>query len=117
MTGSGFSLTRCAARDLRDIHIHSRERWGATVAGQYMADLYAVLTRIAERPALGEERQHRSYPFLMVPARQHFVVYDRVLDSVVVPTILHQMRDIEGIIAAQAPSCRRQTMALRDERA
>ncbi|MBA2521294.1 MAG: type II toxin-antitoxin system RelE/ParE family toxin [Chloroflexia bacterium] len=98
---------------MRDIHVHSREQWGETHAEQHLADLYAVLARIAERPELGELRQHRSYPFLMAPARRHFVVYDRLPDGIVVLTVLHQGRDIEGIIAAEGPSFRRQIMALR----
>lgn len=49
-------------------------------------------------------RQHRSAPFLMVPARQHFVIYDLVPQGIVVLTIQHQVRDIETLIAEFTPA-------------
>jgi plasmid stabilization system protein ParE len=113
VTQPTYVLTRRAAMDLRDIRAFSRAQWGAATAQRYMADLYRVLARIAEIPELGEARQYRSAPFLMIPARQHVIVYDRVPVGVVVLTVLHQARDIEGIIARQGPAFLKVIMALR----
>jgi plasmid stabilization system protein ParE len=99
--------------DLRDIYRRSRQRWGDTTAQRYVADLYQVMARIAEKPELGELRQYRSAPFLMFPARQHFVIYDRIPNGVVVLTVLHHLRDIEEVLARQESAFLQEIDALR----
>ena len=98
-----FLLTRNAALDLRRIHTRSRREWGQDVADQYLADLYAAMGVAAANPEQGRLRQHRSAPFLMVPARQHFVIYDLVPQGIAVLTVQHQVRDIETLIAQLTP--------------
>ena len=99
-----FHLTRRAVLDLRNIYNHSLREWGEATADSYMADLYAVMSKAAANPDSGLLRQHRTAPFLMVPARQHFVVYDRSPQGITILTILHQVRDIEGLIADLSPT-------------
>ena len=99
-----FHLTRRAALDLRNIYDRSRREWGEATADSYMADLYAVMSKAAANPDSGLLRQHRATPFLMLPARQHFVVYDRSPQGITILTILHQVRDIEGLIADLSPT-------------
>lgn len=99
-----FLLTRNAALDLRRIHTRSRREWGEGVADQYLADLYAAMGVAAANPEQGRLRQHRSAPFLMVPARQHFVIYDLVPQGIAVLTVQHQVRDIETLIAELTPA-------------
>lgn len=94
-----FFLTRRAALDLHAIDARSRRGWGEKVADRYLADLYAAMRRAAVDPEAGRLRQHRSAPFLMIPAQRHFVVYDAIPQGIVVLTILHQVRDIETSIA------------------
>jgi plasmid stabilization system protein ParE len=100
---AAFFLTRNAALDLRNIHARSRRQWGEDVADRYLADLYAALRQAAANPESGRLRQHRSTPFLMVPARQHFVIYDLVPQGIAVLTIQHQVRDIETLVADLTP--------------
>ncbi len=99
-----FLLTRNAALDLRRIHTRSRREWGEDVADQYLGDLYAAMGVAAANPEKGRLLQYRSAPFLMLPARQHFVVYDLVPQGIVVLTIQHQVRDIEILIAELTPA-------------
>jgi plasmid stabilization system protein ParE len=99
-----FLQTRNAALDLRSIHVRSRREWGDDVANRYLADLYAAMGDAAANPEMGRLRQHRSVPFLMVPARQHFVIYDLVPQGIAVLTIQHQVRDIETLIAELTPA-------------
>jgi plasmid stabilization system protein ParE len=99
-----FRLTRNAALDLRRIHARSRREWGEDVADRYLADLYVAMADAAANPEKGSLRQHRSAPFLMVPARQHFLIYDRVSRDIVVLTVQHQVRDIETLIAELTPA-------------
>jgi hypothetical protein len=40
----------------------------------------------------------------MVPARQHFVIYDLVPQGIAVLTVQHQVRDIESLIADLTPA-------------
>jgi plasmid stabilization system protein ParE len=99
-----FFLTRRAAIDLRSIHARSCREWGEEVADRYIADLYAILQKAAANPEMGRLRQHRSAPFLMLPAQRYFVIYDLVPQGIAVLTIQHQARDIETLIAELTPT-------------
>jgi plasmid stabilization system protein ParE len=102
--GAAFLLTRNAALELRKIHARSRQEWGEKVADRYLDDLYQAMRQAAAGSANGRLRQHRSTPFLMVPARQHFVIYDRLPQGIVILTIQHQIRDIEILITELTPA-------------
>jgi len=99
-----FLVTRNAALDLRQIYTRSRREWGDEVADRYLADLYAVMRVAAADPEKGRLRQYRSAPFLMVAARQHFVIYDLVPQGIAVLTVQHQVRDIESLISDLTPA-------------
>ena len=99
-----FLLTRSAALDLRRIYTRSRREWGDDVADRYLADLYAVMAVAAADPEKGRLRQYRSVPFLLVAARQHFVIYDFAPQGIAVQTVQHQVRDIESLIADLTPA-------------
>lgn len=99
-----FLLTRYAALDLRRIYTWSRNKWGIEVANRYLADLYATMGAAAANPEKGRQRQLRSTPFLMIVARQHFVIYDLVPKGIAVLTVQHQVRDIETLIANLNPA-------------
>lgn len=94
-----FLLTRNAALDLRRIYTRSRREWGDDVADRYLANLYAAMGLAAADPEKGRLRQYRSAPFLMVAAREHFVIDDLVPQGIVVLTVQHQVRNIETLIA------------------
>lgn len=99
-----YFLTRRAALDLRSIHAHSRREWGDDVADRYIDEIYAALRNVAANPGAGHARQHRSSPFLMIPAERHFIIYDVIPQGVVVLTLQHQVRDIETLIAELSPT-------------
>ena len=99
-----FLLTRNAALDLRRIYTRSRREWGEEVADRYLADLYSAMRVAASNPETGRLRLFRSVPFLMVPARQHFVIYDLLPRGIAVLTVQHQVRDIETLIAELTPA-------------
>lgn len=111
-----FHLTRRAALDLRDIYDRSRREWGDATANRYMADIYAAMSKAAANPDAGLLRKHRAAPFLMVPARQHFVVYDRIPQGIAVLTLLHQVRDIESLITNLSPSFLQEVEKLKAEK-
>lgn len=99
-----FLLTATAARDLRRIHARSRREWGEDVADRYLADVYAAIRDATANPDKGRLRLQRSAPFLMIPARQHFVIYDLMPQGIVVLTVQHQVRDIETLVAELTPT-------------
>jgi plasmid stabilization system protein ParE len=99
-----FLLTRTAARDLRRIHARSLREWGEDVADQYLADVYTAMRDAAADPDKGRLRQQRSSSFLMIPARQHFVIYNLVPQGIAILTVQHQARDIEALIAELSPA-------------
>ena len=80
-------LTRNAALDLRRIHTRLRREWGEVVANQFLAELYAAMGMAAANPERGRLRQYRAAPFLMVSARQHFLIYDIVPQGIVGLTV------------------------------
>lgn len=98
-----FTLTRHAALILRDIYEHSRQTWGEKTANAYLETLYTGMKQAAATPQHGHSRAHRSTPFLMLPAGQHFLVYEPVPEGILVVTLLHQRQDIERIIANATP--------------
>ncbi|MBS0465625.1 MAG: type II toxin-antitoxin system RelE/ParE family toxin [Proteobacteria bacterium] len=110
---AAFYLTRTAALDLRGIHARSRREWGEAVAERYIADLYAAMRQAAQSPAADRLRQGRSLPFSMVPARRHFIIYDRLPQGIVVLTVQHQVRDIETLIASLPPAFHAELQRLR----
>ncbi|MEN1926774.1 type II toxin-antitoxin system RelE/ParE family toxin [Luteimonas qiangzhengi] len=100
---AAFLLTRNAAMDLRRIHARSRREWGDAVADRYLTELYEVMADAARTPEKGRLRQYRSAPFMMVPARKHFVIYELVPQGIVVLTVQLQVRGIETLIAELTP--------------
>jgi toxin ParE1/3/4 len=89
---------------LRRIHARSRRAWGDDVADRYLADLYATMADAAVNAENARLRHYRSTPFLMVSARQHYVIYDLVPQGIVVLTVQHQVRDIETLISELTPA-------------
>jgi hypothetical protein len=39
----------------------------------------------------------------MISARQHFIIYDRIPDGIAILTLLHQVRDIDSLVAGLSP--------------
>ena len=94
----GFYLTRRAILDIRDIYDYSVENWAEIRADEYVNNLYIDFNRLANNIELGESRKNRSFPFLMYPSGRHYIVYEFFKESIIVITVLHQVRNIENII-------------------
>lgn len=113
---AAFLLTRNAAMDLRRIHARSRREWGDAIADHYLADLYAAMADAAAKPEKGRLRQYRSAPFLMVPAREHFVIYDFVPQGIAILTVQLQVRGIEILLAQLTPAFHAEIERLKQRR-
>jgi toxin ParE1/3/4 len=99
-----FHLTRRAARDLQEIYNYSLSVWGENTATHYINDIYSAFHTIDENPHAGHSYRHRAAPFMILAIRQHFIIYDVLAKGVVILSIIHQVRDIEKIIAAMEAS-------------
>jgi len=91
-------VTRRTFRDMEAIHGYSVAQWGAQQADAYIQGLYDAFDRIASDPRCGSPHQERSYPFLMLPVARHFVIYEIVRTGIVILTIQHGRRNIEGLL-------------------
>ena len=102
-----YQLTRKAVADLRAIHKRSTIEWGEPRADRYLEDLYSAIIRVTEHPERDRSRNRRAFPFQMVPAQKHFLIYE-IVDggTVIVLAALHQAQDIEKRIADLTPSAR-----------
>jgi toxin ParE1/3/4 len=99
-----FYLTRRAANDLRAIHSRSCREWGEDTAARYVNDMYLAMHKIAHNPKMGLVHKQRAMPFMIVAVRKHFIVYDCISTGIIILTVVHQMRDIETIIASLTSS-------------
>lgn len=99
-----YFITRRAVLDLQDIYSHSVNKWGEKVADEYLEAVYRVFDQLSKNPELGRLRQKRSGPFLIYPAKKHFVIYDTFPKGIIIVTLLHQVRQIENIIENLGPS-------------
>jgi len=101
---SKFYLTRRANTELFAIESSSTLQWGEERAVQYMDDIYGAFKRISQNPETDQVRFHRSMPFLMAPAEQHFAIYKVFKKGIIIATVLHGRRNIEAIIRDMAPA-------------
>lgn len=107
-------LTRRAFEDVKAVVAYSTEQWGQRVAGAYLDELYSTLQQVAIDPDRGTARRHRSHPYLMASVGRHFAVYEASDDGIIVATILHGRRDVEGIIAQLSGALSAEVKTVRD---
>ena len=55
-----YFITRRAAFDLQDIYGHSVEKWGDSVADEYLEAVYRVFAQLAKSPELGNLKRKAS---------------------------------------------------------
>jgi len=94
-----YALTRRALFDLQDIYEYSLENWGERRALDYIDVLYKAFEQTAVT-SHASRLSARSAPFLMAQAGSHLIIYDMVPEGLIVLTIVHQMRNLEAVIAA-----------------
>ena len=97
---ASFHLTRRTLSELDAIYEYSEQRWGEAAADRYLKEVYQTFRRLTEQPDLGQAVPLPACPFRIYPARRHVVVYERWTDTIIVITVLHQVRDIEGILGS-----------------
>ena len=96
-------LTRRALRDLQDIERYSVERWGKTVAIDYMLSIEQGLNRLRENPGLLRTKEGISPHFNLYRVREHFLVCTMNAKRVYVLTIKHGSMDLPLRLAELEP--------------
>ena len=109
---ANFFLTRRAQLELLDIEAFSIKKWGEAQTDLYIAELYEAFGYMASNPDVGKVRRDRSFPFYMVSAGRHFAVYKVTEKGIIIATILHSRRNIEGIIQSMAYALTKEIEAL-----
>ena len=96
-------LTRRALLDLDAIDRYSTERWGRRVAGRYLNDISAAVTRLAQRPSLLRETPEFSRLLRFSRVREHLLVCDVIGGDVYVLAVVHGSMDLPERIAELEP--------------
>jgi toxin ParE1/3/4 len=107
-------LTLRAFDDVKAVVAYSTEQWGRRVAEAYLDELYSTLQQIAIDPDRGAVRRHRSHPYFMASVGRHLAVYEVADYGVIVATILHGRRDVEGIVAQLSGALSAEVQIVRD---
>jgi toxin ParE1/3/4 len=90
-----YTVAPRARRDLQEVWIYSRGRWGRARADGYIRDLTIAMQRIGENPQLGEACDHVRPGYRRHPAGSHVLFYQIRDDAVVVIRVLHQQMNVE----------------------
>ncbi len=95
-----YYLTRRVFQQLRDIEERSERNFGHAQTEKYMADIYKGFENAANTPHRDESRFNRSNPFFMQPAGvNHFAIYYRFEDHIVIGAVFGQEMNIKRQIA------------------
>lgn len=120
---ASVSLTRRAFRDLYGIERYSIERWGKSVAENYLDDIEQGLNRLRENPKLLKTKDGISPDLSLYRVREHFLVCTVSADRVYVLTIKHgsldlprRLTELEPQLLAEAEILRRALDNKRGER-
>jgi plasmid stabilization system protein ParE len=96
-------LTLRALIDIDGIDGYSTRRWGAEVAGRYLADLYAGMKRLEDSPGLLLKRSQRSLRLRFYQVREHMLVCDVVGDRIYLLCLIYGGMDLPNRIAELEP--------------
>lgn len=90
---TAYRLTREAERDIVDIYVYSVERFGASQAERYTADLSRRLDQIADTPTLGRELGIVRPGLRRLNHQSHAIYYVATATQPLILRILHQRMD------------------------
>ncbi len=88
-----FRLTPAAQRDLSAIWDFAQERWDATQAERYIAEIRAAIERVAHDPLRGRACDEIRQGYRRYGIGSHLLFYVESAEGVDVVRILHQRMD------------------------
>lgn len=90
---SRYRLTPAAQRDLSSIWDFTEERWDARQAETYIAEIRAVIERVADDPRRGRACDEIRTGYRRYGIGSHLLFYVESAEGVDVVRILHQRMD------------------------
>lgn len=94
-----LELSRRALRDIQEIETYSIEKWGKSVADEYLNSIEGALNLLRENPNLLRSKPNVSDSLCFYRVREHFLVCALIDDSVFVLTVKHGAMDLPNRIA------------------
>ena len=93
----GYSLSREAARDVREIEDYSARKWGDERTALYLNDIFVALKKLADKPDLGRRRNDVPPPYLVYSVGSHIIIYRHNTAKALleVLNILHPAQDVK----------------------
>ncbi|CAN5476676.1 type II toxin-antitoxin system RelE/ParE family toxin [soil metagenome] len=98
MSSRSYSLviSPSARKDVSDILLFSRKRWGSDQRSNYKARILEIFTALARNPEMGIERSEISQGLRSFPFERHLVLYRIDLEHrLIIERVIHQNRDLE----------------------
>jgi toxin ParE1/3/4 len=91
-------LTDLARADLAQIRDYGVEWFGNAAAERYLAGLHRALLLLSDHPRAGQERPEFRQDVRSLPHRPHRILYTVADDGVLILRIIHQARDVRGVL-------------------
>lgn len=109
MTSSGnvrveLELTNRAMSDLAEIHAFAVEHCGQATAHAYLDDVNAALARLRQYPDLLRSEPQFATHLRFYSAGRHYLVCDRIDDTIFVLAVVHASRDLPQRLADCEPT-------------
>jgi toxin ParE1/3/4 len=96
----GFTLTRRAIDDLREIARYTQEQWGREQRNLYLRMLDDSFRRLAANPGLGSDCGEIRFGYRKMIIGRHLIFYRQPSgDAIEIVRILHGRMDIETHLA------------------
>ncbi len=107
-----LALSRRAALDLIDIDLFSTQKWGATIAQQYLMSFEEALSRLREDPRLLRTNPQLSTHFGLYRIRKHFLIGIVAEENVYILAVKHGAVDLPTQLLELEPTLLREAELL-----
>ncbi|NER08068.1 MAG: type II toxin-antitoxin system RelE/ParE family toxin [Okeania sp. SIO3C4] len=99
-----IKLTRRANFDLVDIYDFSVEKWGVSVADNYITGLQKALLLLQENPEILIQNPKVSSRFQCYRYQKHWLMCETISDVIIILTVLHSSSSILENLKKYEPS-------------
>lgn len=97
----GFTLTKMAKADLKEIARYTQDQWGRDQRDKYLAMLDGCFHQLAANPLIGKDCSDIRSGYRKIKAGSHVIFYRQPsVDMIEIVRVLHGSMDIEIWISA-----------------
>jgi toxin ParE1/3/4 len=105
-------ISRRAALDIEEIRQFSVDRWGETVAGEYLDRIEAGINRLRENPGLLRTKPEFSQHLRFHRVERHFLICSLVENNIYLLAVKHGNLDLPSRLAELEPTLLEETELL-----